>query len=187
MPRDLLPLVSGPVGDYVKVGDPLFQIIATQKLHAHLPFPEGVASRLKVGLPAKLSSPSSPGQLITSQIDEIKPLVGTNSRAVDAIVKIDNKDGFWKPGASVNGAVTVARHSGTLMVPEQSIVLRPAGKVVYVISDGKAEQRIVETGVRQQDGVEIISGVKAGDVIAFDGAGFLTDKAAVTLVGKKTR
>ena len=67
------------------------------------------------------------------------------------------------------------------MVPEQSVVLRPAGNVVYVIQDGRAEQRVVETGLRQDGMIELLKGVAPGDALAVDGAAFLTNGAAVAL------
>jgi hypothetical protein len=67
------------------------------------------------------------------------------------------------------------------MVPEQSVVLRPAGKVVYVVKERRVEQRIVQTGLRQDGLQEVTRGLAAGEIIATDGAGFLSDGAAVTL------
>ena len=60
-------------------------------------------------------------------------------------------------------------------------MLRPAGEVVYVIRDGVAEQRIVKTGLRQSGKVEIVEGLKAGELVAVDGAALLTDQAKVTV------
>ena len=67
------------------------------------------------------------------------------------------------------------------MVPEQSVVLRPAGKVVYALENGFARQRVVETGMRQDGFQQVTKGLSAGETIAADGAGFLTDGAAVTV------
>jgi len=67
------------------------------------------------------------------------------------------------------------------MVPEQSVVLRPVGKVVYAVQEGVARQRVVETGLRQNGMQEIVKGLAAGETIAADGAGYLTDGAAVSL------
>jgi multidrug efflux pump subunit AcrA (membrane-fusion protein) len=61
------------------------------------------------------------------------------------------------------------------------VVLRPAGKAVYVIENGKAIQHIVTTGVTQNGQVEILQGLKVGATVAVDGAGFLTDKTAVSI------
>ena len=70
------------------------------------------------------------------------------------------------------------------MVPEQSVVLRPAGKVVYALDNGTARQRVVETGMRQEGMQHVTKGLAAGESIAVDGAGFLTDGAAVTVRGQ---
>ena len=105
-------------------------------------------------------------------------MVGTSNRAFEAIVEVQNP-GDWKPGASVNASVVVAEHPNAVVVPEPSLVLRPVGKVVYVIRNGKAVQRIVTIGERSGGNVEITSGLAAGETVAVDGAGFLTDKTDV--------
>jgi membrane fusion protein, multidrug efflux system len=52
---------------------------------------------------------------------------------------------------------------------------------VYVVLGGRAEQRLVQTGLKQDGLYEIVSGVAPGDVVAVDGAGFLTHGAAIIL------
>jgi membrane fusion protein (multidrug efflux system) len=171
------------VGDYVKVGDPLFQIIGTQRLRAHLPFPENVAARLKPGQTVRLSTPTVPDQVVTTTIKEIKPLIGSANRAADVIADVVGQAG-WHPGASVNGAVVLGEHAQSVVVPEQSVVLRPAGEVVYVIKDNKAQQRIIKSGLREQGMVEIEEGLGSGEIVAVDGAAYLTDKADVSVQAK---
>jgi len=68
-----------------------------------------------------------------------------------------------------------------MMVPEQSLVLRPAGEVVYVVRNNIAYQAIVKTGLRQNGMIEILSGLKPEDTVVVDGAGFLTDEAPVEI------
>jgi membrane fusion protein (multidrug efflux system) len=167
-------------GDYVKLGDPMFQLVGTQRLHAHLPFPESAASRLKVGQPVRLTSPLMPDFVVEGKIDEIRPTVTATSRALDVIVKFDT-DGKFRGGGTVNAQVVTGRRTNAIVVPEQSVVLRPAGKVVYVVEDGKAMQRIVQTGYRQGGLIEITAGLTGGETIAVDGAGFLTNSASVAV------
>lgn len=168
------------VGDYVKVGDPLLQLVSSRKLRAHLPFPESAASRLKKGQAVILSSPLLPGSEFKGTVSEIKPGVSETGRALDVLVDIENTAGL-RPGGTVNAAVVVARREEAILVPEQSVVLRPAGKIVYVIADGKARQHIVEVGAKRAGMVEIVKGLPAGAVVALDGAGFLTHDAAVSV------
>lgn len=169
------------VGDYVKLGDPLFKLVGMQELRAHLLLPEAAATRIRAGLKVVMSPPAAPGQLLEAQIDEIKPTLGANNRAIDAIVKFRGEGNLFRGGGTVNARIVTRTLEGALMVPEQSVVLRPAGKVVYAVQDGVARQRIVETGLRQDGMQEIVKGLAAGERVATDGAGFLTDGAAVAL------
>ena len=168
-------------GDYVKVGDPLFALVGMQRMRAHLLFPENAGSRIRPGLKVRLESPAAPGRPIETAIDEIKPTVNAGNRALDAIVRFESDDSAFRGGGSVNARVVVDIKQGALMIPEQSVVLRPAGKVVYLIADGRATQRLIETGMKQDGLQEVVKGLAPGEVIATDGAGFLSDGAAVTL------
>jgi RND family efflux transporter MFP subunit len=166
------------------VGDPLFKLVGTGRLHAHLPLPEASGPSIRPGLKVRLSAPSAPDKALEAKIDEIRPTVGAQNRALDAIVKFDN-DGSFRGGGSVNARIVLAVREKALTIPEQSVVLRPAGKVVYVLAEqeGKlvAQQRLVETGVRQDGYYEIVKGLAPGDRVAVDGAGFLTNNAVVAL------
>jgi membrane fusion protein (multidrug efflux system) len=110
----------------------------------------------------------------------LKPMIMEGSRTVDVIADVLNQQD-WQPGASVTGTVVLGEQAAALMVPEQSVVLRPAGEVVYVIRDNVAYQAVVKTGLNQDGMVEILEGLKANDTVVVDGAGFLTDKTKVTV------
>lgn len=171
-------------GDFVKVGDPMFKLVGTARLHAHLPLPENSDRVIKPGLRVRLSAPAEPGRALEAKIDEIRPTVGATNRALDAIVKFDN-DGTFRGGGSVDAKIVLAVRENALTVPEQSVVLRPAGKVVFVVTeqDGRltAQQRVVETGIRQDGYYEILKGLAPGERVAVDGAGFLTNGTLVAL------
>ena len=170
-------------GDFVTIGSPLMQIISNQRLRAHLPFPERVASKIRPGLKVRMTTPTSSGEVI-SEVREMKALIGEGNRAIDVMADVAGQQD-WQAGASVNGIVVLGE-TEAVVVPEQSVVLRPAGDVVYVVKDDKAEQRVVRAGLRQEGKVEIISGIAAGEVVAVDGASFLTDQAAVSIQGQKS-
>lgn len=165
-------------GDWIDLGKPTFQIISSQRLRIRLPFPETVAPRIHAGQSVYLYSPSAPDKPFTGKVTDVRPMVGSGSRSFDAIVEVSNP-GEWKAGASVTGRVVIETHAGAIMAPEQSVVLRPAGKVVYVIDNGKAMQRVVKTGIKDKGQVEVLEGLAAGETIAVDGAGFLSDQAKV--------
>jgi membrane fusion protein (multidrug efflux system) len=166
-------------GDFVQVGDPIVQIISKQRLRAHLPFPEHIGAQLKPGLKVRLSTPTSE-KPVESVIRELKPMITEGSRTIDVIADVEDETS-WQPGASVTGTVVLGEQSAAMMIPEQSLVLRPAGEVVYVVRNNVAYQTIIKTGLRQDGLIEIIEGLSVNDTIVVDGAGFLTDKADVSI------
>lgn len=166
-------------GDFVKVGDPIVQIISKQHLRAYLPFPEQIAAKLKAGLKVRLTTPTT-DEIFNTVIRELKPMIVAGSRTVIVIADVFDTTG-WQPGASVTGSVILGERNTAMMVPEQSVILRPAGEVVYVVRNERAYQAVVKTGLRKNGMIEIIAGVKPDDIVVVDGAGFLTDNTPVKI------
>lgn len=167
-------------GDFVKRGQALFDITRPELLQAWLPFPESVALRVRIGQPVKINSPLMPGETIDAEVSELQPSLGDGSRAVMAIINL-KQPGLLRPSATLTGKVLVETRPAAIMVPNMSVVQRPAGNVVYVINDKRAEARLVTTGNEQGTQIEILSGLSGGEIVATEGAAFLTDGAAVTI------
>jgi RND family efflux transporter MFP subunit len=165
-------------GDYVGVGTPIVRLSTDQLLRITLPYPESLADVLRPGLPVRLRSPAAPDAVVEGTVSEIRPTVGVSNRALLVLVDLPNPGG-WKPGASVDGEVILDRRQQALTVPETAVVLRPAGPTVYVIDKDRAHAAVVRPGVYRDGRVEILSGIEAGARVAVDGAGFLSDGAAV--------
>lgn len=166
-------------GDFRGVGDPVFRVSTDDHLRIVLPFPERLSAQLAVGLEVHIESPLG-GTDVVATVTELRPMVGATSRALEAIVELDNPGG-WRPGGSVSAAVVVAVRSERTLAPAQAIVQRPSGQVVYVVDGNRVRERRVTVGIRLNGDIEVASGLQAGDVVAVDGAGFLTDGALVTV------
>jgi RND family efflux transporter MFP subunit len=167
-------------GDFVNRGQPLFEITQPQSLQAWLPYPESVALKVKVGQPVEIFSPLTPGESVTGQITDLQPSVGLGSRAIMAIVDLENP-GNLRPSATLSGKVLIETRKQAVLVPIMSIVRRPAGATVYVINNDKAEARLVETGDHKGALVEITAGLTGDEIVATDGATFLTDGSSVSI------
>ena len=145
-----------------------------------MPYPESIALKIKIDQPAKISSPLTPGVFTPGKITDLQPSVGDGSRAVMAIVDLENA-GDLRPGATLTGQVLVETRRQAVMVPGISVVRRPAGQLVYIVNGNKTEARLVKTGYSESGLVEITSGLVGGETIAADGAAFLTDGANIKI------
>jgi HlyD family secretion protein len=114
-------------------------------------------------------------------------------------VLLTDSDEELRPGMSVRAEIKTAAHQQALVLPIQAVVERPPlkkdgekaeegeddeVKVVFVLADGKARQRAVETGLSDETHVELLSGVKPGEKVVtgpYRTLRDLRDGAAVTI------
>lgn len=167
-------------GDFVSPGTPLYRMVGGTRLRITLPYPERIAHRISPGQTVRLQMTAADTAIHEAEISDLRPAIGTASRSIDAIIHMENP-GNWRSGASVTGTLILETRQDAVTVPENSVVRRPDGQVVYVIEDERARQRLVETGVRINGRVEILSGIEVGETIAATGAQFLSDGGRVII------
>lgn len=177
--RDL-PLVESAVGAETALGlalayDPTRVTPGT--VYVRLPFPEHVAEQLKIGQAVTLSSFLEPERRVTGRIVEIRPALNITTQTREVIVAV--REPHWRPTGSIRGEVVLGVRRNAIVVPEQAVVLRPSGTVVYVLEDGVVRERAVQTGLVREGLIEIIAGLKPGETVVVDGAAWLADKAKV--------
>ncbi len=166
-------------GDYVNPNSPsskvLFQIVDVDRLRARLWFPENLAHRVRTGMDVELVKA---GSRVATTLAHLRPMLEPGNRALHALADFVNTPG-WRPGESITANAVLERREQAVLVPEAALVRRPGGLVVYRLEGGKAHQSAVSVGIREGGRVEVLTGVDAGDALALDGAGYLTDGAAV--------
>jgi RND family efflux transporter MFP subunit len=165
------------VGDFVAPGMPVVTIVGKGSLRAVLPFPERLSGQLVPGLAVTLEQPARPDSSLEGTITEVRPMVGTNNRALEALVQMP-RGNDWPPGGTVSARVVLAARDG-VVVPTAAVVRRPTGEVVYVVNGEKAAERKVTVGVRTSETAEILTGLDGTETVVLSGAGFLTDGALV--------
>jgi hypothetical protein len=181
--RDL-PIVESAVGMQSAVGlglayDPT-RLGHSARLEVRLPFPTHVAERLRVGQAVTLSDLLDPkARPVRGRIVEILPALNVTTATREVIVRVD--DPGWRPAGSVRGEVVLGLRRGARLVPEQAVVLRPAGTVVYVVEGERVRERPVRTGVVREGFIEILDGVTPGETVVVDGAALLSDQAKIAV------
>ena len=168
------------IGDFVQNGMIVYELVDTKNLRVGLSFPEYQSLKLKKGLKVFLTTPTSIDENVETVIKEIKPNVNSNNRSITAIVDFDNP-GSWVPGASTQARIILSTYQDALVLPQLAVVRRSVGDVVYLIQNDTAVEQQVDTGIEKDGLVHIKSGLKNGDIVALDGAGFLTNGTQIKI------
>lgn len=168
------------IGDFVQNGMIVYELVDTNNLRVALSFPEYQSLKLKKGLTVFLTTPTSRDQNVETIIKEIKPSVNSNNRSITAIVDFDNP-GSWVPGASTQARIILSTYQDAVVLPQLAVVRRSIGDVVYLIQNDIAVEQPVDTGLEKDGFIHIKSGLKHGDIVALDGAGFLTNGTQIKI------
>jgi RND family efflux transporter MFP subunit len=150
-------------------------------LRVELTIPEQYLSQVRAGQPVRLTVDAYPGETFTATVRFVSPALKTDQRALTVEAMAPNPDGRLKPGLFATALLQHMSPAPALLVPASAVETVAGTSRVFVVSTGKVEERIVTTGERVGDRIEIATGVKAGETVAADPRGKLTDGASIQL------
>jgi cobalt-zinc-cadmium efflux system membrane fusion protein len=93
-------------------------------------------------------------------------MLDKDTRSARVIAEIDNRDGIWRPGSFVTAAVAVEEQSVPIAVPVAAIQTMDGGPVLFVRTREGFQKRPVVPGQRDEQAVEVASGLRLGEMIA---------------------
>lgn len=172
-------------GQYVQPGTVLATLLQREPLLLRFKVPERDAARLSESMPVRfwLRGDESPKSAV---IQSIAGAADPSSRLVSVVAEInDPSRDTLRPGSFAEVRISIGAKEAPV-IPETAV--RPSGKgfLAFVIQDGVADERVLELGMRTEDGqVEVVSGLSLGESLVIRGAEALRDGAKVRVAGDK--
>ncbi|WP_414664173.1 efflux RND transporter periplasmic adaptor subunit [Horticoccus sp. 23ND18S-11] len=130
--------------------------------------PERYAGRVPKAAPIAFTVPGME-QKVIGTIIAIEPRIDTGTRTLQLRAVAANPDGRLLPGGFANIELTLSSIPDAIQVPAAAVVPGVNDKNVFVIVNGAAVRRTVQTGTRSQTAVHILDGLKPGDVVITSG------------------
>lgn len=163
---------SASVGAVAGAGQELFRLVRGSRMEWRAEVTPSEVGRIRVGQPVQVTAAT--GTQLAGKVRAIAPSADPQTRNVLVFVDLPRHPDL-KAGTFARGVFELGR-SDALTVPSQAIVVRDGHNYVFVIdAQNKAQQRQVQTGRRVGERVELLGGLKAGESIAVQGAGFLNE------------
>ncbi len=171
------------VGEAVVMGMPLLYLVQDEDLHIEAPFDEANLNTLKVGQRVEIEIDSCPNRVFRGTLDHISPVVNVVellARNVTCRVRIEEGAEEFRPGMSADVSVVTEEKENALFVPSESLV---RDEYAFLVENGRALRREVETGIGNWDQREVLGGLREGDTIVTSISVFgLRDGVPVTVV-----
>ena len=167
------------LGALVKPGDAITTLDDLSLIKVEFSLPQTVLDRLKLGLPVRALSTSTGDRAFTGTLTAIDSRADSQTRSIRVNALFDNSEEALKPGVFMAVEVELGRRENAVVVPEDAVVPQGVRSFVFVVREGRAEQRPVILGTRQRGTVEIKEGLQPGEDVVVRGVQKLRDKQAV--------
>ena len=167
------------LGRHVTVNAPAFRITDSSRLVAHLKIPQSELQKFSSGLALSLSVDAMPETMFAADISRISPTIDVETGTFRATAYIDNGTGGLAPGMFARFSIAYETHRDALVIPADALVREDNIAAVYVVNNGSAERRIIETGIESNGKVEVLSGLDAAESVVVTGKAGLSDGSRV--------
>lgn len=170
---------TADVGEYVSPQGKVATIVRVNPLRIRIDIPEQTIPEVHVGQSVSMSTSAWPDKNFSGRIARIAPNVTANSRTLTVEAEIENSSGVLKPGQFATVRILQARAAPAVLVPARAVITESSVSRVFVVKNGRAEQRLIQVGQAEGDLVEVKSGVTAGEQVATSNVEQLSDGMGV--------
>jgi len=170
----------------VEQSNSMFVLANTDSLYvsADIRENEWAAMAIKPGQDVTVVAPAIPGRSFTAKVHYIGREVAVESNSLPLVATISNEDGLLRPGMFVRVSLPVAQSDDVVAVRTESVMQHENEKFVFVSLDDQTFRRVdVQTGVNNEEWVEIKEGLQAGEPVVASGAFLL--KSELLLAGEE--
>lgn len=167
-------------GSYLSPGTPVVSLVSTNPIHLEFSVPEKYSRSIERGRQVEFTLAGIDHAFEATVIAK-EPNIDPETRTMRCKASASNPNGEILPGAYANVSVNLRSFDSTILIPTQAVVPELGGKKVFLYRDGKAEAVSVETGIRQDTDIQVLSGLEEGDTIITTGVLQIRSGAAVTI------
>lgn len=175
---------TATIGHMVGVDEPLFEIVDTSTMRADLDIPETELAVVRPGQEVAVRVDGLGDEEFRGAIDYIAPEVDRATRTVKARAMLANPQGLLRANMYGVGQIALGAARATVVVPQEAIQRVGEVQLCFVrLSEGEFEARRVKTASSSEEGIEIISGVKAGEDVVTKGSFVLKTETLKGAIG----
>lgn len=136
--------------------------------------------QVSAGMPVAVTLTAFPGEVFPATVSSISPTLDPRTRTFTAKVLANNSK--LRPGMFAQVKITAEKRAGVTLVPKQAVTQRVGKAVVVAAVEGRATVLEVDTGLSDEQFVEVLRGVEPGAQVVVSGGADLLDGDTVRIV-----
>jgi RND family efflux transporter MFP subunit len=166
------------VGEFISPNTPnskVATIVRTSPLRLRIDVPEQSIGKVSIGEGISLQTSAYPDRNFAGTVVRILPGLNVTARTLTVEAEVPNTDGLLKPGQFATVRITQQQPENAVMVPAAAVKAKGDTNSVFIVKDGAVHEVTVQTGLLENDLIQIKQGVAEGDVVVTDNLSSLSD------------
>ncbi len=153
-------------GTMLTAGTPALVIQSSGAIQLDCLVDPDTATKLRIGAMVEVSTSDDDKQTISGRIDVILPAADAGSRQLRVRVVVTNPPTTLRAGGFARVTFETGRVNGAIVAPREAIKRTKQGTVAAVVdAEGNVSVRDVTLGTEDAKGIQILSGLAAGDMV----------------------
>ena len=162
-------------GDKAWTGAAIAEIPDLSQMRVELKLDEVDRGRLQLNQIAKVRVDAIPDKELRAQLDWISPIAQMNFRGggmpeknFPARATLQGLDARLRPGMSATAEIVIESQPNRILIPARASFLNKGKPAVYVQQGENFVIRQIEVGKRNDTDIVVLSGLKAGEIVALE-------------------
>jgi RND family efflux transporter MFP subunit len=169
---------TADLGEYISPSAPntkIATIVRTSTLRLRIDVPEAQIGKIAVGQGISMQTSAYPDRSFAGTVVRVLPNVNVTARTLTVEAEVPNSEGLLKPGQFATVRITQSKPENAVMIPASAVKTEGDINKVFVVVDGAARERLVQTGLLENDLIQIKQGLNEGDTVAISNVNELID------------
>ena len=167
-------------GEVIAAGYPLLTVVNIDTVKVVIDVAEEEINKIKDGQEVDVTVGAIGDKKLKGIITIVSP-ASNPTRLFQVKISINNEDHTLKPGMFAEVDVEKGIKENVVVLPKDAILLKKHGNVAFVVSEGKAVERMVKLGITNGNSVEILEGINPGEKVVVKGQNMLKEGTSVKL------
>jgi len=169
------------VGDYVRNGTPLLQLIKINHLKLNFTISEKDAASIKIGQEVVFNVDSYGDKQFRGRVSLLFPNVEEKTRTLQAEALVPNANHLLKPGYFARTLIYTSSPRTVVLAPITALLYDNAVIRIFVVDGDKASERIIKIGGKYGEFIEVVEGLKEKEEIVVIGQNNLSEGVKVNV------
>jgi membrane fusion protein (multidrug efflux system) len=170
------------LGNTIEIGAPIFRVTSFEPLVSYMYIPEREYRQIASGQPVKIDIDALASVELFANVTRVSPIVDPDTGTFKVTIEINDAERRIKPGMFGRMTIVYDIHENALQVPRSAIIEEMGVTSVFVVENGIAIRKTVQTGFSNNGLTEITNGIADDDRVITVGQIGLKPEAKVTVI-----